>query len=63
MKPLNEDFVLKGHFESLECRSRLLGCFSVSGCTVAMNQRASIKAKYLSKTRNKNIKFPFFMDF
>ena len=38
MKPLNENFVLKSHSESQECRSRLLWYFSVSGCTVITNQ-------------------------
>lgn len=38
MKPFNENFVLKGHSESQEYRSRLLWYFSVSDCTVITNQ-------------------------
>lgn len=56
MNPLNENFVLKGHSESRECRSRLLWYFSVSGCTVIANQdkRADVKQNIYLKTHDKN---------
>lgn len=64
MKPLNENFVLKGHSESQECRSRLLWCFSVSGCTVITNQiKELIQKQNIYLKPMIRIKVPFLMYF